>query len=519
MYITSGLIGLSQSGNAKITLNHSDVLTDSGVSIANTLANSKSLNVTASHASYVGQMVTLTSTRAANSAFNALLYTANSVDVVKLTGDGRWLSGDGSATTPSYSFMNSTGSGLYYTGTTNTIALATNGTARVTINTATIAMDSIPLSVTQTGTTTALTVSNNTGVATGSAPLIVNNTSSTSGARTSSFLTANTANDAGQGGLVGFGKADSSRQMAFLSFYPSVTAGVEKIGISIHTFGDVVQFNGVGQTLGYNTSMSATVPTYSFIGDSNTGLYSSAADTLDFTTGGTNRLSLSTTTATSTIKHSITNAETATNSLYLNSSNASYASTALYANFVRAATASYNVLNAVANSVTIATLSGLGYWFVSDGTAAAPSYSFVNDPNTGMFSSAADTIGFATGGTSRLTLSTTALTSTLPVVIPVGSAASPSMTFASDLNNGIYSSATDNVDVATAGVRRLNVDSAGNVAIGASPSFGSGAVVLFLANATTAPTANPTGGGILYVESGSLKFRGSSGTITTIAQA
>jgi len=35
----------------------------------------------------------------------------------------------------------------------------------------------------------------------------------------------------------------------------------------------------------------------------------------------------------------------------------------------------------------------------------------------------------------------------------------------------------------------------------------------------TAPTANLTGGGILYVEAGALKYRGSSGTITTIGPA
>jgi hypothetical protein len=42
--------------------------------------------------------------------------------------------------------------------------------------------------------------------------------------------------------------------------------------------------------------------------------------------------------------------------------------------------------------------------------------------------------------------------------------------------------------------------------------------VLLLANAT-APGSNPTGGGYLYVESGALKYRGSSGTVTTIANA
>ena len=36
---------------------------------------------------------------------------------------------------------------------------------------------------------------------------------------------------------------------------------------------------------------------------------------------------------------------------------------------------------------------------------------------------------------------------------------------------------------------------------------------------TTAPTANLAGGGILYVEAGALKYRGSSGTITTSGPA
>jgi hypothetical protein len=38
-------------------------------------------------------------------------------------------------------------------------------------------------------------------------------------------------------------------------------------------------------------------------------------------------------------------------------------------------------------------------------------------------------------------------------------------------------------------------------------------------NTLSAPTTNPTGGGVLYVEAGALKYRGSSGTVTTIANA
>lgn len=58
----------------------------------------------------------------------------------------------------------------------------------------------------------------------------------------------------------------------------------------------------------------------------------------------------------------------------------------------------------------------------------------------------------------------------------------------------------------------------GNVGIGGN-AFGSGVGVLGIKNRTTAPTTNPSGGGVLYVESGALKYRGSSGTVTTVANA
>jgi hypothetical protein len=51
-------------------------------------------------------------------------------------------------------------------------------------------------------------------------------------------------------------------------------------------------------------------------------------------------------------------------------------------------------------------------------------------------------------------------------------------------------------------------------------SFGTSSVgVIGIGNAVTVPTGNPTGGGVLYVEAGALKYRGSSGTVTTIANA
>jgi hypothetical protein len=61
----------------------------------------------------------------------------------------------------------------------------------------------------------------------------------------------------------------------------------------------------------------------------------------------------------------------------------------------------------------------------------------------------------------------------------------------------------------------LNAD--GSLLLGGTST--PGAKVLFIANATTVPASNPSGGGVLYVEGGALKYRGSSGTVTTIANA
>jgi len=50
-------------------------------------------------------------------------------------------------------------------------------------------------------------------------------------------------------------------------------------------------------------------------------------------------------------------------------------------------------------------------------------------------------------------------------------------------------------------------------------SFGGGDGLIGIADRTTAPSSNPSGGGVLYAEAGALKWRGSGGTVTTIAAA
>jgi hypothetical protein len=71
---------------------------------------------------------------------------------------------------------------------------------------------------------------------------------------------------------------------------------------------------------------------------------------------------------------------------------------------------------------------------------------------------------------------------------------------------------------ATASSYRFVINQAGNVGIGVT-SFGTSAAnVIGIANGT-APSTSPAGMGQLYVEAGALKYRGSSGTVTTLGPA
>jgi len=77
--------------------------------------------------------------------------------------------------------------------------------------------------------------------------------------------------------------------------------------------------------------------------------------------------------------------------------------------------------------------------------------------------------------------------------------------------------ATQPMYFAIADSERMRLDTSGNLLLGGTSAPGS--KVFYIADATTVPASNPSGGGVLYVEGGALKYRGSSGTVTTIANA
>lgn len=81
-----------------------------------------------------------------------------------------------------------------------------------------------------------------------------------------------------------------------------------------------------------------------------------------------------------------------------------------------------------------------------------------------------------------------------------------------------WAASTGSLRFGTAGSDRVAIDTSGNLLVGVTAAGTSAVSVVGIANGT-APTSSPAGMGQLYVEAGALKYRGSSGTVTTIAPA
>ena len=81
-----------------------------------------------------------------------------------------------------------------------------------------------------------------------------------------------------------------------------------------------------------------------------------------------------------------------------------------------------------------------------------------------------------------------------------------------------YNAPSGTAGTAITFTQAMTLDASGNLGIGVS-AFGTSATQVIGIKNGTAPTSSPLNMGQLYVEGGALKYRGSSGTITTIAAA
>lgn len=91
------------------------------------------------------------------------------------------------------------------------------------------------------------------------------------------------------------------------------------------------------------------------------------------------------------------------------------------------------------------------------------------------------------------------------------SATSPNIVPAqSDSDTGLGAAAADQLSLIAGGIEGARIEEGNNGTVGTQ---------IFIPDVTTAPTGNATGGGYLFSEGGALKWRGSAGTVTTIAPA
>jgi len=111
----------------------------------------------------------------------------------------------------------------------------------------------------------------------------------------------------------------------------------------------------------------------------------------------------------------------------------------------------------IIDGVFSGTFSGVGHF--DNGTIPAPSISFASDTDTGLFLSAANTIGVSVGGVHITTLDIGGITTTI-MSVANGSAAAPSMTFDSYSNKGFYSSVAGGVGLSIAGTLEYFWDTA-----------------------------------------------------------
>lgn len=198
-------------------------------------------------------------------------------------------------------------------------------------------------------------------------------------------------------------------------------------------------------------SGSESNPSLTFASDTDTGIYRVAANTLGFATGGTNRISLSTSTLTSTVKAVITNAEN-NSTITCNQTDPAYASSTCVFNFTRTSSAGFNIFRFITeNATTKAIMNGLGNWLLSGTDPATPAYSFVNDTDTGIYNAGANALSIAAGGAQC------AQFNTAQTLFLSGSASNPSISFLADSGAGMYTSGANTLDFATAGTNRVSL--------------------------------------------------------------
>lgn len=168
----------------------------------------------------------------------------------------------------------------------------------------------------------------------------------------------------------------------------------------------------------------------------------------------------------------------------------------------------------IQNTSTL-TVDAAGQWVGPTGTSGLVTYGFTTDPNTGMYSASVGSVNFVTNGTGRIGFTATGATITLPVYAPDGAADTPSYAFASAPTSGTFRTTNGSLALTVGGIVGATLRNNTTMCGAEAPTYGGGDGVLFIRTATTIPSTNPSGGGIIYVNADTqLYFRDTSGVVT-----
>lgn len=235
------------------------------------------------------------------------------------------------------------------------------------------------------------------------------------------------------------------------------------------------------------TAGSDSIPFYSFAGDTDLGIYRSSANVLGFAAGGA-AATLSSTVFSANVLVRATGDSAATPSFaWTNDTNSGMFRVA-NDNIGWSTSGTQRMdLSTTAFTITLPIRE-------ADGSAATPSYSFSSDTNTGLYWISADSFGISLAGSLRVTYATTGITYTVPLLVGNGAVGAPSYSFSSDTNTGMYRNSTDVLSLVTAGADRLLINENGAFGLGGT-SYGSAGQVLTSNGSGAVPTWEDAGEG------------------------
>lgn len=198
------------------------------------------------------------------------------------------------------------------------------------------------------------------------------------------------------------------------------------------------------------SSGAVGAPTYSFAGDTDTGMWRGAANSLRLSAGGVLALQLDPTFV-------------APGLVVLNLDGTNLAPS--YSFFNDPDTGVYRIGSGVIGFALNGTLKNQFYANGQggpDGLFTQPAYSFINDSDTGIYSRAANQLGFSTNGVGQWFIDAngglTSESGAKFLYVADGAAATPGVAFALDGDTGFYRTAANGMALACAGAASLVLD-------------------------------------------------------------